>query len=322
MCFIKNMVSASALFLLMLTAHADIVFDMRYIGNPGNTPDPTPYGPPYDPYYHGQVNYDYQIGTYEATVAQYTEFLNAKATSDPYGLYDDSMSTGGGAGSGYIFRSGASGSYTYSVASGKENQPVRHVTLYDSMRFCNWLHNGQEDGDTESGSYNMSLGLFADRQEGATWVIPSEDEWYKAAYYDSVNELYYDYPNGTDDIPDEPTDETSTRVFNFGDIPYWPGYFTSVGETTGRSPYGVYDMGGNVEEWTDTMDAPYYQYRVVRGGSLYDAEDELRSSSSIPYRPDTEGIFGFRIAYIIPEPASCLLMLLGGAVILGIKKTA
>jgi len=184
--------------------------------------------------------------------------------------------------------------------------------------FCNWLHNGQGDGDTEFGSYDLSLGLFADRQEGATWVIPSEDEWYKAAYYDPVNDCYYDYPNGTDDIPAEPTDGTSTRVFNFGDDPYWApdgpwDYFTNIGETTGHSPYGAYDMGGNVEEWTDTMDVPYYQYRVTRGGHFTASEQQLRSSDYSPYGPDMDGArFGFRIAYIIPEPASCLLMLLGG----------
>lgn len=285
---------------------ADVIFDMVTVDHPGNAADGL----------HGAIDYVYNIGTYETTVAQYTEFLNAKAQDNYYELYSDSMETSPLGPS--IHRSGTSGSYTYSIVSGKENEPVRWVSLYDAMRFCNWLHNGQGDGDTEFGSYDLSLGLFADRQEGATWVIPSEDEWYKAAYYDPVNDCYYDYPNGTDDIPAEPTDGTSTRLFNFGDDPYWApdgpwDYFTNIGETTGHSPYGAYDMGGNVEEWTDTMDVPYYQYRVTRGGHFTASEQQLRSSDYSPYGPDMDGArFGFRIAYIIPEPASCLLMLLGG----------
>ncbi len=285
--------------------YADITFDMVTVGNPGNAADDTG---------HGSVSYVYQVGKYEVTVAQYAAFLNAKAATDYYGLYSESMQTDP-LGS-IIIRSGDSGSYTYSVVAGKENQPIRWVSLYDAMRFCNWLHNGQGDGDTESGSYDMRLGLFADRQAGATWVVTSEDEWYKAAYYDPENECYYDYPNGTDEVPEEPTDGTTPRVMNFGDDPYWAPegereYFTSTGETTGYSAYGVYDMGGNVQEWTDTMDAPYLQYRVVRGGYYEVSEEELRASVNTAYHPDQEGYTGIRLAYLIPEPGTIGLALLG-----------
>lgn len=291
-----------------LGAQADVVFDLTYIGDAGNANDASTG--------LGSVNYDYYIGTYEVTVAQYTEFLNAVAASDPYGLYNSSMETDPVGAS--IIRSGESGSYTYTAVAGKENEPVRWVSLYDGMRLCNWLANGQGSGDTENGSYDLSLGVYTPRSTSATWVIPSQDEWYKAAYYDAEHDAYYAYPNGSDEVPAEPTDGTTPREMNFGDYPYWAPegdweYFTEIGETTGHSPYGVYDMGGNVEEWTDTADAyPYDFVRITRGGHYEAQEDQLRSSESSIYEPDTEGsIFGFRVAYIIPEPSTVALFFLG-----------
>jgi len=54
------------------------------------------------------------------------------------------------------------------------------------MRFVNWLENGQPaDGSgTESGVYTIGSGVNETRAAAASYFIPSEDEWYKAAYYD------------------------------------------------------------------------------------------------------------------------------------------
>jgi formylglycine-generating enzyme required for sulfatase activity len=284
-----------------MNLHADMVMPMTTIENPGNSPDWTGMG---------GVSYTYQISTYEVTVSQYTEFLNAVAASDPNGLYNDSMATGP-LGS-FIARSGTDGSYTYSVTPGTENEPVRNVSFYDGIRLANWLANGQGDGDTETGSYTLADGITLTRNANATWVVPSEDEWYKAAYYDPETDSYHMYPNGSDDAPAEPTDETTTRDMNFGGPPFWQGdqYYTAIGETTGHSPYGVYDMGGNVQEWTDTMVLP--ANRITRGGELFDPETALRTTSQQPYDPTTEGdLQGLRLAYIIPEPSTVALFLLG-----------
>ena len=289
---------------------ADLVIDMTTIGNAGNPPDVNWWGSP------GSVAYDYQISTYEVTVAQYTEFLNHVASSDPYGLYSSSMGDGGGIGVPIITRSGEDGSYTYTAVAGTENEPVRYVSFYDATRFCNWLENGQGSGDTETGSYTLADGYSLSRTVNATWVIPSEDEWYKAAYYDPVNDVYYDYPNGSDSVPAEPTDSTTLREMNFGDDPYWNAdggpreYYTQIGETTGYSPYGVYDMGGNVAEWTETFEPS--NYRVVRGGWLFDDASALSVTGQDPADPTTEGEgFGFRVAYIIPEPDTLMLFVAG-----------
>jgi len=135
----------------------------------------------------GRSGYDYFIGTREGTNAQYVEFLNAKAESDPHGLYSTFM----GFSLGGITRSGVDGSYAYSALAGSAEMPVNMVSFYDALRFANWLNNGQGSGNTETGAYTLlggtvipSNGTTAMRSAGATIVPTSEDEWYKAAYYD------------------------------------------------------------------------------------------------------------------------------------------
>ena len=317
----KGWLSIVSALLATQMASGDFAIQMTNIGDPGNAPD-YPYPDPWIPV--GSVSYTYQISTYEVSVAQYTEFLNAAAASDPNGLWRESMETGGGIGLPIITRSGMEGSYAYSAVTGRENEPVRYVDFYNGLRLCNWLSNGQGSGDTETGSYTLEDGVWLTRNAGALWALASEDEWYKAAYYDPSTESYYTYPNGSSAVPAEPTDETTPREMNFGDLPTWKGgvYFTSIGETTGHSPYGVYDMGGNVEEWTDTMAWPSSS-RIMRGGHLFSPENGLRTTHQNIADATVYGDgFGLRLVYLgaIPEPSSILLMLSGGLVALALRK--
>ena len=87
----------------------------------------------------GAVGYDYLIGTYEVTNAQYAEFLNGKAASDPLALYN----TGMGSSFGGIARTGSPGGFGYSAIAGRGEVPVNFVSFYDALRFSNWLQNGQ-----------------------------------------------------------------------------------------------------------------------------------------------------------------------------------
>ncbi|NCC23178.1 MAG: PEP-CTERM sorting domain-containing protein [Alphaproteobacteria bacterium] len=100
---------------------------------------------------------------------------------------------------------------------------------------------------------------------------------------------------------------------NFGDDPYWQGgvYFTSTGETTGQSPYGTYDQGGNVCEWLETGSAQVPNH-LIRGGSFLEQSAALSSGQRDSAHPETEGIVGFRVAHIIPEPSTVVLVILGG----------
>ena len=69
-------------------------------------------------------------------------------------------------------------------------------------------------------------------------------------------------------------------------------------------------MGGNVEEITDTMVLP--ANRITRGGGLFEPETSLRTTHQQPRDPTSDGDgIGLRLAYIIPEPTTMALMLIG-----------
>ena len=103
------------------------------------------------------------------------------------------------------------------------------VSWYDSIRFANWLHNGQGGGDTETARTRSwaarrrpATATRITRNPGAKWWLPSEDEWYKAAYHknDGVTGNYWDYPTSTDAVPysDQPPGSgapTQSNTANF-----------------------------------------------------------------------------------------------------------
>jgi formylglycine-generating enzyme required for sulfatase activity len=183
------------------------------VGDPANAADSTVRNGGTTGY--GSVPYAYQMGKYDVTVGQYCQFLNAVAKTDPYGLFNSGMATA------YstikITQSGSPGSYSYAVTgsySQAANCPIAAVSWGDAARFCNWLANGQPTGPegngiTETGSYtlngwtdNTDL-MSVTRNAGATYVIPTENEWYKAAYYKggSTNAGYWAYPTQSDTAP-------------------------------------------------------------------------------------------------------------------------
>ncbi len=283
------------------------------VGNAGNAADPA------DGDVHtlgvqhfGAVGYDYRIGTTEVTNAQYAEFLNAKAASgDPLALYNSASSQFGG-----ISRSGSSGSFAYMARPGRENMPVVEVSWFSEIRFANWLHNGQGSGDTETGAYTLLGGSPTPsndrditRNPGATWFLPSEDEWYKAAYHknDGPTGNYFKYPTASDMAPiaEAPAGGSNSVNYNFAvnDLTIGGAY------TDSDSPYGTFDQGGNVWEWNEALFAPYY--RVVRGGSWDGNSNDLQASARNSYEPwfGYDNI-GFRVA-TVPEPSSLALAVVG-----------
>ena len=324
-------VSAAILLCLGVAAQADVFnmdpgltnLEMVTVGDPGNQPDGT----------YGSVGYNYKIGKYEVTTAQYTAFLNAVAATDTYGLY-----------TGNIQRSGSDGSYTYSVAADWANRPVNSISYWDACRFANWLHNGQPTGlqrwlTTEDGAYtihgyNSTDGRTIQRNAGAKWFLPSEDEWYKAAYYKGggTNVGYWDYPTQSDSVPsNDLIDPDPGNNANYQDADYnytigYPYYRTNVGEfENSESAYGTFDQGGNIMEWNETIERigsidppPFppegYIYRVLRGGSfVYEVYNmNIRASdrySDIPFVAPYN--YGFRVAEVIPEPTSFLALFCG-----------
>ena len=290
-----------------------VTIDMVTVGNAGNAPD-TRYD--FNLIGFGSVGYEYQIGKYEVTADQYTEFLNAVAKAEPKRLYNTSMADPVGALGANIQRTGSSPNYSYSVAADWANRPVNWVSFWDAARFANWLHNGQPTGPqgpgtTESGAYHDvgNQTLFG-RNPGARYFIPTEDEWYKAAYHDKAAGLaatYFDFPTGTSDVPNN-ANYAINGHYIFGS----PYYRTEVGAfTNAASPYGTFDQGGNVEEWNEKVFSS--TLRSVRGGSFDSYSDNLFASNSDGKNPEFEyRYYGFRVASSgIPEPGNFTLCVFG-----------
>jgi formylglycine-generating enzyme required for sulfatase activity len=311
------------------------------VGNAGNAGEVQSQGT------FGAVAYNYRIGKTEVTVGQYTAFLNAVAATDTYALYNTSMATDPNIAG--IARSGAAGSYIYDVI-GSPNKPVTYVSWGDAARFSNWLHNGQPTGlqdasSTEDGAYslngattNAALNAVS-RNPGAVWFIPSENEWYKAAYHknDGATGNYWDYPTSTDSIPysdqspgsDAPTQSNTANFFADDEIAngYDDGYaatgslsysssqnyLTDAGAyTLSASPYGTYDQGGNVWEWNEALISG--SFRGLRGGSWsteFDADLQSSFRNGVIDFPTFESSpIGFRVA-TVPEPGTAVLGIVG-----------
>ena len=297
-------------------AQAAVAIATVTVGNPGNAGDPIEFQGTF-----GAVGYVFAIGKYEVTAGQYAAFLAAVAATDPYGLYDARMWTH--AEGCRIERTGAPGSYAYAVAPDWANRPVNFVSWGDAARFANWLHNGQPSGPpdsntTEDGSYRLD-GRMADfeletvvREPDATWVLPTENEWYKAAYHknDGVTGNYWNYPTSADngvsnDLIDPDPGNNATFRSATGNLTIGPPYYrTEVGAHENTvSAYGTLDQGGNVQEFNETV--PETDIRGIRGGSWFWG-DVLGKW----YRPvdmhssDQYGDLGFRVATLAAGPVS------------------
>jgi formylglycine-generating enzyme required for sulfatase activity len=297
------------------------------VGDPGNPPDDAITAPRlcFEAVSgFGSVTQEYRIGRTEVTRSQYTAFLNAVATeADPNGLYDIQM-TDGGAG---ISRT-SNPPYVYVVAAGSEDLPVGAIDYYDTLRFANWLHNGQpsgpqSDATTEDGAYALhgSNPLPVTREPGALFFLPSEDEWYKAAYWDADLGEYRLFPTDSDDPPTLGPPSDAPNSANYGDCQTGVGCnpaqavgdVTDVGAyTASGSPHGTFDQGGNLWEWSEDLFEPEpnadldlscpFWHAVTRGGAWNRGQNDLRSVVRTPTALDVCCSTGFRVAATpVPE---------------------
>ncbi len=265
----------------------------------------------------GNVDHPYSLMLVEVTNAQYAEFLSAVATqSDSDGLYNIQMGTDPRGG---IIRNGAVGSRSYIVKPSMGDKPVNFVSWLDAARFSNWVANGQGGpSTTEQGAFDLTVAqpaAAAPSNPTSEWRLPSENEWYKFAYYNPARgEGSYDlYPTGFDIEPlsavATPLGDVETPgidVVNYASGASWNGAVgnvTTVGATGAFSALGGADLGGNVAEW---LGAPAEEgMRVARGGSWESdrfglesiALDEDRLLDPLYEGPDV----GFRL---VPEPGS------------------
>jgi formylglycine-generating enzyme required for sulfatase activity len=299
----------------------------RTIGSPGNRGPTEAEAPGLGFPDAGRVDYVYRLSTTEVTVSQWFEFVQAYW---PYqtssGLNDPSFT------SSYIQRTSYAPGQNpqYQITPGTENYPA-NMGWRSAAIYCNWLTNGKATTASafQNGAYDTSTfvthpdGTRDDQvthNSGATFWIPSWDEWIKGAFYDpnrygQGKDGYWRY-NGsaasllTTGAPGDPGAQTDAGYFNqFG--PNFP--VGSYPQTT--SPWGLLDTSGGLPEMTETL----------LGGAFDPARDRRRMGSSASEqglqglydRIDAYGttfdgdiLTGLRIASI-PSPSVCSMLAIG-----------
>lgn len=294
------------------------------VGDPGNTNDTTN---------RGAVATSFQIMKYEWTNSQYVDFLNAVDASgtNPNSVYNTAM--GSDVRGGISFTSGASLGSKYATKTDMGDKPVNYVSWFDAARVSNWLMNGAlSSSSTETGAYTLGGAISGNAlavNNGATFYVPTQDQWYKAAYYKGggTNAGYWDYATQSDTAPTAVTAGTTgigsagnTGNFaNSNSAADWnslDGNVTTVGTNGGPSAYGAFDMSGNVMEWNDLDGlASSGSYRGQRSGDYTSPSPFVLSSSYNGSRAPSyeDDIFGFRLAspIAVPEPSTYAMALAG-----------
>jgi formylglycine-generating enzyme len=324
-----TVLSLAAAFPYMNSSHA-VTIDWVTAGDPGNTADTTGYG---------AVAYSFQIMKFEFTNQQYSDFLNAVDPdgTNPNSVYNANMGTNPRGG--ISFNSPLAAGVKYAVRTDMGDKPVNYVSWFDAARVSNWLHSGtQSYGSTDSsatapqntGAYTVGTatdGNGVAKNSGALFYIPTENEWYKAAYYKggSTNAGYWAYATQSDTDPTAvtagPTGIGSAgsagNFANFNSVADWngeDGNVTTVGTNGGPSFYGTFDMGCNLWELND-LDGTASSSRGRRGGRwYYSSASDLSSSTHNTVGTDIsvhDG--GFRLAspVPVPEPSTVALAAIG-----------
>jgi sulfatase modifying factor 1 len=252
------------------------------------------------------------------------QFLNSvDATGNKTnGIYNKFMGTD--ARGGISFNSGAATGSKYAVKTNMGNKPLNFVSWFDAARVSNWLHNGATSTSSmETGAYtlnNATSGNAVEMIAGARFFIPSENQWYKAAYYKggSTNE-YWAYGTKSSTLPTSvtaggtgdgsPGTGSSANSANYNSAADWgsplqTGNVTTVGTNGGPSAYGAFDMTGNVREWND-LDRSNFSTRGIRGGEWLNNSNFLSSSHRINNGPTAESrLVGFRVASLSSSAAA------------------
>jgi formylglycine-generating enzyme required for sulfatase activity len=218
------------------------------IGNNGDTEgDPNPCG---------SVAYGYRIGKYEISELQ-------------------------------IDKAVAGGAWNINYARHGPDKPATSISWLEAAIFVNWLN--ESTGHPPAYKLIPPVPPFTSptfhlwepndpgydplnpyRNRRARYVIPSSDEWYKAAFFNPDIGLYRDFPTGFDSAPQAVPGGTTPNTAVFNQAHYSTP--ADVSQAGGLSPFGTMGQGGNVFEWNES---PYFgdfqdphATRVYRGGDF------------------------------------------------------
>jgi len=269
--------------------------DFTTIGSPGNAADTTG-----DPNPAGAVSYAYQLGTYEVREDMITKFNASQSlqiTKDTRGVDKPATSVSWNEAARFVnWLNTSTGGFAAYNATGGVNTHITPWTIADTL------------------DYNASNPY---RSLRTNFVLPSMDEWYKAAYFDPNSGNYFNFPNGSDTAPMAVASGTAANTAVYGG----QSGPADVNQAGGLSPFGIMGLGGNVWEWEETAfslnNSSGSSSRGIRGGDWSDDSSDL-SSGRLGYSPADEFFsIGFRVASLsssavaVPEPSSWVLSLMG-----------
>lgn len=144
---------------------------------------------------YGAVGYNYRMGMHEITIGQFAKARAADSRID----------------------NGNENPYAIGV-----NGPAGRVSWHESAKFANWLTTGnaytgayQFDSDGTLSHVNRAAAVST---YGTVYVLPTEDEWYKAAYFKSDGSAYTLYATGDS----APTAGSGMKVHGMERSTIWP----------------------------------------------------------------------------------------------------
>lgn len=156
---------------------------------------------------------------------------------------------------------------------GRATRPVINVSWNDAQAYIKWLSN----------------------KTGNTYRLPTEEEWEIAARAGTTTDYYWGiFPFG------DSTESVNANCNGCGSK--WDNRTTAPVGSFKPNGYGLYDMSGNVWQWTDSCWGDDCSYRVLRGGSWNDTGTNIRISARFPDAVNERyHISGFRVAMTLKK---------------------
>ena len=214
------------------------------------------------------VTKPFYMGVYETTQAQYQQVISRNPS----------------------YFSTLGGGRTAIVVKNTDQFPVEIVSWHDSVKFCNRLSKMENRKPYYKFSDVGSVVIVG----GDGYRLPTEAEWEYACRAGTKTSYTFGDRIQAGEVPLYEQTDTDLK---------WP-----------PNAFGLHDMHGGVREWCqDWYDETYYlqfksgtasdpqgptagQYRVVRGGSWADSENNCRSAVRHRLTPTGAGYFiGFRV---------------------------
>lgn len=233
--------------------------------NPGNPADTTGFG---------AVDYTYSISATAITIEEWKRFYEDTG-SGKIGVFDTKYNR-----------------WNDGIRTVGPNAPAVYLTIHHAAQYCNWLTTGSAtEGAYMIDSYGRVIAIDRSyrNSRGLLYVLPSEDEWYKAAFFKPDGSGYSLYATGSDAVPPQ----GGADGWNYGNFTVDPNRAWAV-DYGGLEQNGTRNMMGNIYEWMEDTNG------MARGGSYQNAVTTMSKPSrySTISPTTTYSVVGFRIVEI------------------------